>query len=56
MAHKKAAGSTRNGRDSAGKRLGFRRSGGGRGTPVPFLYVSVAPPSNPAPKSAGANI
>lgn len=28
MAHKKAAGSTRNGRDSAGRRLGLKRSGG----------------------------
>jgi large subunit ribosomal protein L27 len=28
MAHKKAAGSTRNGRDSNAKRLGVKRSGG----------------------------
>ncbi|MEO5376254.1 MAG: 50S ribosomal protein L27 [Magnetococcus sp. DMHC-6] len=28
MAHKKAAGSTRNGRDSAGRRLGVKRFGG----------------------------
>ena len=28
MAHKKAGGSTRNGRDSAGKRLGVKRFGG----------------------------
>ncbi|HEX9777890.1 MAG TPA: 50S ribosomal protein L27 [Geopsychrobacteraceae bacterium] len=28
MAHKKAAGSTRNGRDSIGKRLGVKRFGG----------------------------
>ncbi len=28
MAHKKAGGSTRNGRDSAGKRLGVKRYGG----------------------------
>ncbi len=28
MAHKKAAGSSRNGRDSAGKRLGIKRYGG----------------------------
>lgn len=28
MAHKKAGGSTRNGRDSAGKRLGIKRYGG----------------------------
>lgn len=28
MAHKKAVGSTRNGRDSAGKRLGVKKYGG----------------------------
>ncbi|MBM3573782.1 MAG: 50S ribosomal protein L27 [Alphaproteobacteria bacterium] len=28
MAHKKAGGSSRNGRDSAGKRLGLKRAGG----------------------------
>ncbi len=28
MAHKKAGGSSRNGRDSAGKRLGLKKSGG----------------------------
>ncbi len=28
MAHKKAGGSTRNGRDSAGRRLGIKRYGG----------------------------
>lgn len=28
MAHKKAGGSSRNGRDSAGQRLGLKRSGG----------------------------
>ena len=28
MAHKKAGGSSRNGRDSAGRRLGVKRSGG----------------------------
>ena len=28
MAHKKAGGSTRNGRDSRGKRLGVKKSGG----------------------------
>jgi large subunit ribosomal protein L27 len=30
MAHKKAGGSSRNGRDSAGKRLGVKRSDGQR--------------------------
>ena len=29
MAHKKAGGSTRNGRDSAGRRLGIKKFGGG---------------------------
>ena len=28
MAHKKAGGSSRNGRDTAGKRLGLKKSGG----------------------------
>ncbi len=28
MAHKKAGGSSRNGRDSAGRRLGFKKFGG----------------------------
>ncbi|MGB0720616.1 MAG: 50S ribosomal protein L27, partial [Bdellovibrionales bacterium] len=28
MAHKKAGGSSRNGRDSAGRRLGVKKSGG----------------------------
>jgi large subunit ribosomal protein L27 len=28
MAHKKAGGSSRNGRDSAGKRLGLKKAGG----------------------------
>ena len=28
MAHKKAGGSTRNGRDSEGRRLGLKKSGG----------------------------
>jgi large subunit ribosomal protein L27 len=32
MAHKKAGGSSRNGRDSAGKRLGVKRTGGQRVT------------------------
>ena len=33
MAHKKAAGSSRNGRDSAGKRLGVKKFGGERVIP-----------------------
>lgn len=33
MAHKKAAGSTRNGRDSAGRRLGVKLYGGEKAVP-----------------------
>ena len=33
MAHKKAGGSTRNGRDSAGRRLGIKKFGGGAVVP-----------------------
>ena len=33
MAHKKAGGSTRNGRDSAGRRLGVKKFGGEKGIP-----------------------
>ena len=33
MAHKKAGGSSRNGRDSAGKRLGVKKFGGGAVVP-----------------------
>ena len=34
MAHKKAGGSSRNGRDSAGRRLGVKKYGGEGGKPV----------------------
>ena len=37
MASKKAAGSTRNGRDSAGKRLGVKRFGGEKVLPGTIL-------------------
>ncbi len=33
MAHKKAGGSSRNGRDSEGRRLGLKKSGGQAGVP-----------------------
>ena len=33
MAHKKAGGSTRNGRDSAGRRLGVKKFGGQKVVP-----------------------
>uniref|UniRef100_A0A1A9UKG0 50S ribosomal protein L27 n=1 Tax=Glossina austeni TaxID=7395 RepID=A0A1A9UKG0_GLOAU len=36
MAHKKAGGSTRNGRDSIGKRLGIKLFGGQKANPVPL--------------------
>jgi large subunit ribosomal protein L27 len=38
MSHKKAGGSSRNGRDSAGKRLGIKT---GDGTPVPAGSIIV---------------
>lgn len=37
MAHKKAGGSTRNGRDSIGRRLGVKRYGGQRVVPGNIL-------------------
>jgi large subunit ribosomal protein L27 len=37
MAHKKAGGSSRNGRDTAGRRLGITRSGGDHGLPGNIL-------------------
>ena len=53
MAHKKGMGSTRNGRDSAGKRLGVKRSDGQvinagtiivrqRGTAIRWVTMSVS--------------
>ena len=41
MAHKKAGGSTRNGRDSESKRLGVKRFGGQFVLAGNILYVSV---------------
>ncbi len=43
MAHKKGQGSSRNGRDSAGQRLGVKRFGGSWSMPVPFWYGSTEP-------------
>ena len=37
MAHKKAGGSSRNGRDSAGRRLGVKKYGGGECYPLGIL-------------------
>ena len=43
MAHKKAGGSSRNGRDSAGKRLGVNGVWGNMGVAAaPLLAVSAA--------------
>jgi len=50
MAHKKAAGSTRNGRDSAGQRLGVKRFGGEKVTAGSIIVrqrgTSIHPGSN----------
>ena len=56
MAHKKAGGSSRNGRDSAGRRLGLKLFGGQMLSPATFSRVSVAPLGMPAPMSAWARI
>ena len=45
MAHKKAAGSTRNGRDSESKRLGVKRFGGETVSAGSISFVSAAPVS-----------
>jgi large subunit ribosomal protein L27 len=50
MAHKKAGGSSRNGRDSAGKRLGVKRYGGQQVTAGSILVrqrgTTIHPGSN----------
>ncbi len=63
MAHKKAGGSSRNGRDSAGKRLGIKAYGGERVIPGniiarqrgttwhPGLNVGMAPTILSSPRS-----
>ena len=43
MAHKKAGGSSRNGRDSAGRRLGVKIFGGQLLSQVISLFVNEAP-------------
>ncbi len=45
MAHKKAGGSTRNGRDSEAKRLGVKRFGGESVWRVASSFVNVVPNS-----------
>ena len=41
MAHKKAGGSSRNGRDSAGRRLGVKLFGGQAGQPLQVVVARV---------------
>ena len=49
MAHKKAGGSSRNGRDSGGQRLGMKLFGGQRPhLPAIFSRASAAPSGIPA--------
>jgi len=68
MAHKKAGGSSRNGRDSRGRRLGVKKFGGEIVVPGNIIvrqrgtkfhagragrtYISVVPPTTP--QAAGA--
>ena len=54
MAHKKAGGSSRNGRDSAGRRLGVKKFGGEVVIPATSSFVNVAPSTNLVSTSASA--
>ena len=55
MAHKKAGGSSRNGRDSAGQRLGVKLFGGENARlPAILSCASAAPSGIPARTSAWA--
>ena len=54
MAHKKAGGSSRNGRDSESKRLGVKKFGGEAVIPGNIICVNAAPPGIPASTSAWA--
>ena len=56
MAHKKAGGSSRNGRDSQSKRLGVKRYGGELVLAAASSCVSAAPRCIPATTSASARI
>tara|TARA_B100000029_G_scaffold452491_1_gene477732 strand:- start:1429 stop:1686 length:258 start_codon:yes stop_codon:yes gene_type:complete len=47
MAHKKAGGSSRNGRDSAGRRLGVKRFGGESVTPGNIIIRQRGTKSHP---------
>lgn len=51
MAHKKAGGSSRNGRDSAGRRLGVKKSGGQHVIPGNIIIRQRGTKVNP-----GANV
>ena len=49
MAHKKAGGSSRNGRDSAGRRLGVVAEAGGADEGLDLLRIAgMLPPDHPA--------
>ena len=52
MAHKKAGGSSRNGRDSKGRRLGVKKFGGEAVIPATSWSASAAPSTGRAPASA----
>ena len=54
MAHKKAGGSSRNGRDTAGRRLGIKKSGGQQVAPGNISCASAGRSGIPAPASAWA--
>ena len=60
MAHKKAGGSSRNGRDSAGRRLGVKKFGGEAGDSVAFDQVLLVgedeKTTTGAPFVAGASV
>ena len=56
MAHKKAGGSSRNGRDSAGRRLGVKLYGGQAAIPATSSCVSAAPSFGRAKALAWAKI
>ena len=47
MAHKKAGGSTRNGRDSAGRRLGVKKYGGEKVIPGNIIIRQRGPKFHP---------
>ena len=56
MAHKKAGGSSRNGRDSAGRRLGVKNSAASTSFPAISLFANAAPNGTRATMSALAKI